>query len=137
MRHEKSCGALVYRTDNNEPELLLVRHKAGGHWSFPKGHVEEGETERQTALREVQEETGLVVALEQGFRHCVAYHPRPEIHKTVVYFAATPISGELRAQESEIADIIWAPFSKAGNLLSYQNDRRLLYLVKKHLKMKP
>ncbi len=136
MRHEKSCGALVYRVNNNEHELLLVRHKAGGHWSFPKGHVEAGETELQTALREVREETGLVVALEPGFRHCVAYHPRPDIHKTVVYFTGTPVSGELQAQESEIADIIWTPFSKANGLLTYQNDRRLLYLVTKHLKGK-
>lgn len=135
MRHEKSCGALVYRFINNTPELLLVRHKAGGHWSFPKGHVEAGETEQETALREVREETGLVIALEEGFRHKVCYHPRPDVHKTVVYFVGTPVSGELHAQEAEIAEIMWMPFSEAYGLLTFQNDRRLLMHAKKHLKI--
>ncbi len=134
MRHEKSCGALVYRIQNNEPELLLVRHKMGGHWSFPKGHVEAGETEQQTALREVQEETGLVIALADGFRQSVGYHPHPAVHKTVVYFAGTPIAGKLHAQESEIAAIAWVPFSQATRLLSYPNDRKLLSLVNRFLR---
>lgn len=134
MKHEKSCGALVYREISGEPELLLVRHKAGGHWSFPKGHVEPGETEIETALREVLEETGLTVALRKDFRHSVGYCPRPGIHKTVVYFAGTPSGGELHAQESEIAAIIWVPFAEAERLLTYQNDRRLLSQLKRRIK---
>ena len=66
LRKEKSCGALVYRIKNGELELLLLKHRFGGHWSFPKGHVEEGETEVETALREVHEETGLTIQLEDG-----------------------------------------------------------------------
>ena len=60
MRKEKSCGALVVRRGAESPEILLIKHN-GGHWAFPKGHVEAGETEEETALREVQEETGLTV----------------------------------------------------------------------------
>ena len=56
---EKSCGALVYRKKQDKYELLLIKHRYGGHWSFPKGHVEQGENELQTALREIKEETGL------------------------------------------------------------------------------
>ena len=60
MKREKSCGALVYRiTQNGQKELLFIKHRHGTHWSFPKGHMEEGENEVQTALREVKEETGL------------------------------------------------------------------------------
>ena len=52
MKREKSCGALVYRvTPNGQKELLFIKHRHGTHWSFPKGHMEEGETEVQTALR--------------------------------------------------------------------------------------
>ena len=71
MIREKSCGALVYRKKQDRLELLLIRHKNGGHWSFPKGHVETGETEPQTALREIKEETGLDVGLCEGFRQSV------------------------------------------------------------------
>ena len=59
MIREKSCGALVYRKKQDKVELLLIKHRNGGHWSFPKGHVESGENEYQTALREIKEETGL------------------------------------------------------------------------------
>ena len=59
MKREKSCGVLVLRRQEEELYVVLLRHRFGGHWSFPKGHVEAGESERQTALREVREETGL------------------------------------------------------------------------------
>ena len=61
MLREKSCGALVVRRDEEDGKqyLLMIRHKLGGHRSFPKGHMEPGETESQTAEREILEETGL------------------------------------------------------------------------------
>ena len=59
IKREKSCGVLVLRRQEDELYVVLLRHRFGGHWSFPKGHVEAGESERQTALREVREETGL------------------------------------------------------------------------------
>ena len=63
MRYEKSCGALVFRRASQGLEVLLLKHRAG-HWDFPKGHVEAGESEQETALREVLEESGLTVKLE-------------------------------------------------------------------------
>ena len=68
MKMEKSCGAIVARQTDTGREILLIRHVNGGHWAFPKGHVEENETEEQTALREILEETGLSVTLDTGFR---------------------------------------------------------------------
>ena len=59
MKSEKSCGAIVLSPDNTNRKVLLIKHENGGHWAFPKGHVEEGETEVETALREIKEETGL------------------------------------------------------------------------------
>ncbi|MCX6798480.1 MAG: NUDIX domain-containing protein, partial [Candidatus Diapherotrites archaeon] len=68
MPHELSIGAVLFKRDSREP-LFLLLHYAAGHWDFPKGHVEKGETERETLLREVREETGLIdVQLLQGFR---------------------------------------------------------------------
>ena len=68
MGYEKSCGAVVFRRYHGNTELLLIKHTAGGHWSFPKGHVEKGETEEETAVREVYEETHIQIDLCPGFR---------------------------------------------------------------------
>ena len=61
MVWEKSCGALVVRREEDKYYILMIRHRAGGKRSFPKGHVEGNESEYETALREVMEETGLQV----------------------------------------------------------------------------
>ena len=58
MKKEKSCGAVVCRKGENGLEILLIQHKNGGHWAFPKGHVEKKETEEEPALREIKAETG-------------------------------------------------------------------------------
>lgn len=80
MKREKSCGVLVLRQQEEELYVVLLRHRFGGHWSFPKGHVEAGESERQTALREVREETGLTgIKLMDGFRESVEYSPKPGV----------------------------------------------------------
>ena len=64
MRHEKSCGAVVFSRFDGAWHVLLIRHDHGRHTSFPKGHVEAGETERQTAEREIFEETGVRVRVD-------------------------------------------------------------------------
>ena len=85
MRTEKSCGAVVFREKDYKKQILLIRHVNGGHWAFPKGHVEKGETEEQTALREILEETGLDVILDNRYRQVVSYSPRKDVIKDVVF----------------------------------------------------
>ena len=80
MEREKSCGALVFRlpedvTEPTPPDILLIRHRKGGHWSFPKGHVEGTETEVETAKREIKEETAIDVLIDPTFRETVSYFP--------------------------------------------------------------
>lgn len=75
MTYEKSCGAIVYRKHHGNTEILLIKHINSGHWSFPKGHVEQGETEVETALREIKEETSLDVLIDPTFRETVTYFP--------------------------------------------------------------
>ena len=103
MKREKSCGALVVRKNGENFDLVLLRHRFGGHWSFPKGHVEAGESERQTALREVREETGLAIRLLDGFRESVEYFPKPGVKKQVVYFLGEAL-GELTAFFRELGE---------------------------------
>ena len=61
MTYEKSCGGIVYRKFHGNTEILLIKHIKSGYWSFPKGHVENSETEEETAKREIKEETGIDV----------------------------------------------------------------------------
>ena len=136
LRKEKSCGALVYRIKNGELELLLLKHRFGGHWSFPKGHVEEGETEVETALREVHEETGLTIQLEDGFRQSVEYYPRPNSRKQVVYFLGYADDDRTRRQEEEISEIRWVPLKSAHREVTFRNDKNLINHAKKFLRRK-
>ena len=133
MRREKSCGAIVYREGHGQIELLLIKHRFGGHWSFPKGHMESGETEVQTALREVKEETGLSIQLEEGFRECVEYFPKPYIKKQVVYFLGRSLGDEAHRQEEEISELRWVPLADAQRMVTFSNDKNLLKEARKRL----
>jgi len=126
LKREKSCGALVYRYEDDALMLLLLRHRHGGHWSFPKGHVEAGETEEQTAHREIFEETGVHVTLQDGFRHAVEYSPKPGVKKQVVYFLGEAHSAALVRQEEEISELHWVPIAEALRAVTFQNDRMLI-----------
>lgn len=133
MKEEKSCGAIVYRRVNGYTQLLLIKHRFSGHWSFPKGHVEDGEYENETALREVREETGLEIVLQNGFRERVEHYPSPEVRKEVVYFLGVPSGGKLKKQESEVSDIRWIDIDRARREVTFRNDRILIGKVTRHL----
>ena len=68
MKHEKSCGAVVYQFRDGTP-LFLIEHMALGHVSLPKGHVEGNETEEETAARELREGANVEARVDTGFRH--------------------------------------------------------------------
>lgn len=110
--------------DDNK-EYLLVRLLAG-HWDFPKGHVEKGESERETALREVWEETGLQATIISGFRETVTYLIKGYIAKEVVYFLGYPHSREVKIQAEEISDFAFLPYEAARKRLTFESNRQLL-----------
>lgn len=130
MNFEKSCGAIVYRKFHGNTEILLIRHIKSGYWSFPKGHVEENETEVETALREIKEETGLDVFVDAGFRETVTFSPRRDSMKTVVYFVAKAKNFDYIPQEDEISEIRWVGIDKAPNQLTYDNDKVIINKAK-------
>lgn len=101
----KSCGVIPFRRSAEGKEyLILLQHNSC--WSFPKGHMEAGETELQTALRELREETGLQAAVISEKRAVVEYSIPPFTRKQVVLFLGE-VSGEVLSQETEIADHRW------------------------------
>lgn len=130
MNYEKSCGAIVYRKYHGNTEILLVRSIKSGHWSFPKGHVEEGETEEETARREIKEETGLDVLLDTGFRETVTFSPKRNTKKTVVYFVGMATSHDLVPQQEEISELRWHEIGQAVSVLTYENDKTIVNKAK-------
>ncbi len=125
VHHEKSCGALVVRRDDTSGQIyvLMIRHKAGGHRSFPKGHMEAGETEHMTAVREVFEETAVQIRIERDFRETVHYSPMPGVSKEVVYFFAQTAQKKIRPRVGEIAQVEWVPLEEVEAALTHENDK--------------
>lgn len=129
---EKSCGAVIWRDREDGRQYLLARHN-GGHWSFPKGHMEGAETEEETAAREIWEETGLRADIDTAFRRQVTYYPAPGVVKDVVFFIASPSGGTERRQEAEIAQLGWFPFQEARALVTYATDEEILLAADAYL----
>lgn len=134
LQYEKSCGALVFRRHHGNIELLLIRNASGGRWSFPKGHVEPNESEEQTAIREIKEETSIEVSLINGFREVITYAPKKDITKDVIYFLARATTFDYSPQLEEISRIKWVEINNAHTLLSYDNDRQLATRAKQLIK---
>lgn len=125
MRQEKSCGAAIYIARERET-LWLVERMQKGHTSLCKGHVEPGETEHDTAAREIREETALTVDFLEGFRERIEYSPEPGVTKEVIFFLARARSTDTAAQPEEVASIQWLPFDEALAALTYGDDKRVL-----------
>ena len=105
MIEATSCGGVVIHRGKILTLYKSYRNRYEG-WVLPKGTVEPGETHEQTALREVKEETGLDISIQDGFRQAVEYFPKPNVRKQVVYFLGEAQSVEFKMQEEEISRIL-------------------------------
>ena len=114
----RSCGIVPYRWKNGYPQVLLLKQRgfAAYRWSFPKGHMEAGETEEETALREMREECGMTARLHPGFRQVMHYTINGWMPKEVVLFLGEAI-GETSLQASEIEQSRWVSIQEARVLL--------------------
>ena len=130
MKQEKSCGCIVI---NEKNEVLLVHHNKG-HWDFPKGHVEVGETEIQTAIREVKEETNIDVEVNENYRYTTEYSPEENVMKEVVYFLAKNVSDNRNAQLEEVNAVEWVKLDEAVEKITYNTSKEILIKLKKDLK---
>ena len=125
MKQEKSCGAVLFREENHVRTYLVIR-SVNGHSTLCKGHVEPGETEHQTAVREIQEETALCVEFVENFREVITYSPYEGCMKDVVFFLARVTGGTLTSQQSEVAEAWFLPYAQAVQRLTHESDRDIL-----------
>lgn len=135
MKKEKSCGAVVYKIIDNQIYFLIEKMKRG-HFSLPKGHVENNETEVETALREIKEETNLDVILDTTFKEVISYSPYEGTLKDVVFFIAKVNSNKVKKQEIEVSEIYFYTFDKAYKTLTFEFDKNTLLKAYLHILFK-
>ncbi len=125
---ERSCGAVVFRREPARA-LFLLLHYGAGHWDFAKGQVEPNESERNTALRELKEETGITeTRFIEGFREEISYFYRRRgrlIHKRVIFFLIEALTGNVRLSYEHIG-YEWLGFDEAMERLTFRTAKNVL-----------
>jgi len=142
MPVEKSAGAVIFRKEAGKPLFLLLHYPSISHrssenyWDFPKGHVEKGETIKDTVKREVKEETGLKeVEFIEGFKETIRYFFRFDgktILKFVTFFLVETKEKEIKISGEHMGFKI-LPFEEAMEQLNYKNAKEILKKANNHL----
>ena len=127
MTWEKSCGAVVFTIADGQIQYLLAQ-SLEGVYGFPKGHMEPGETETETALREVLEETNIRATFLDGFRAISEYSlPRKRgTMKQVVYFLGEYHNQQVIHQKEELRGTRLASYEEAIGLLRFEDSKQIL-----------
>jgi bis(5'-nucleosidyl)-tetraphosphatase len=132
---EKSCGAVVFLR-NSEVNYLLLRYGAG-HWDFVKGNVEPNESEKDTVIRELQEETGIVDAqFIDDFKEKIEYFYRRQgatIHKEVIFFLIETHTEKVELSYEHVG-YTWLNYQHAMEKLTFKNAKDVLQKAHKLLK---
>ncbi len=143
MKHEKSAGGIIFREDGGKKYFLLLHYtrindQRGEHtyWDFPKGHVEESESEMDTLFREIEEETGLKdIKIIEGFREKIKYFFNLKgtlINKEVLFFLCETKSKDVNISSEHIG-FAWLEYKEAVERLDFKNSKDILTKAKKFL----
>ncbi len=133
MKLEFSAGGVVFKKDQQGIKFLLIKNPSlkdatKFYWGFPKGGIEKGESSKETALREVKEETGIkakIVAKIEDSKYIFTGADGEKIFKVVSIYLMESKSGELTKQLTEISDIGWFTKEEVLEKLSFSNDKKL------------
>ena len=135
MFREKSCGAVVY-LKNDEVKYLLLHYEAG-HWDFVKGNVEPNETEQETVIRELREETGITDAkFIEDFKEKIDYFYKRQgttIHKEVIFYLMETQTETVKISYEHVG-FIWLNYQQAMEKLTFKNARDVLQKAHKAMK---
>ena len=133
MKYEKSCGVIVFTRVENTIKYVIIK-SVNGFYGFPKGHVENNETEIDTALREVFEEVGLKPTLVDGFKETVEYYiPSINVQKQVVYYLGEYKNQDIVYQKEELLNAELYDYNDAIKLFSHQNNIDLLQKASEYI----
>jgi bis(5'-nucleosidyl)-tetraphosphatase len=127
--NEKSVGGIIFRKDGEVKYLLLHYQFKTDYWDFPRGNVEDNESEEETARREITEETGLsTLSFVGGFREVVKWfymHEDEKVYKEAVLFLAEVDTKEITLSKEHVG-YVWLPYDKARQKLTFDNVRTAL-----------
>ena len=126
-----SAGGIVVRYESGRPWLVVgsrKRERDGRTWTLPKGTPDPGESREETALREVEEETGLKVRITDALDSIEYWFVQSgtRIHKTVHYFLMEPVGGDLARHDHEFEEVRWIQFDAAPSMLTFETERTLV-----------
>ena len=131
-----SAGGVVYRLNHGQVEVVVCSRESPAIWALPKGTPNPGETRHETALREVTEETGLEVEIDDFIDSIDYWFARSSdgtrCHKTVFFFLMSAIGGAVSMHDHEFDVVQWLPPERVLNMLTYENEVRI---VRKGLSM--
>ena len=129
MYDEISVGSVLYILDANFNVNYLILNYSYGHWDFPKGNIENGESEIDTIKREIMEETGIIdIKFMDGFRQQISYRYKKKfklVNKSVIYYIVETKSNKV-ILSFEHVDFAWLDFNDALNRLSFDNSKKIL-----------
>jgi len=124
----KSAGAVIFRRENNEIKYLLIKY-GWGHWEFPRGGIEKGESIEETAKREIREETGIEdVNFVKGFKEWIKFFFKQEgenIMKIATFLLAETKTEEIRLSH-EHDDYLWLNYEDALEKLTFDNSKKII-----------
>jgi 8-oxo-dGTP pyrophosphatase MutT (NUDIX family) len=126
---ETSAGGLVVDHETGSAAIIGRLDRRGRLlWSLPKGHIESGETAEQAAVREVEEETGIIghVVAPLGTIDFWFVAEDRRVHKTVHHFLLRALGGALSDEDIEVAEVAWVPLDELEARLAYADERRLI-----------
>lgn len=124
-----SAGGLVYKITNEDVFFVICFKKSTNRWHLPKGTQESDENIKNTAIREVEEETGLKVCIK-NFLSNIEYSFKNEINKIinkqVVFYTMVPTGGSFSNHDNEFDEVKWASAKNCIILLQYENEKKLV-----------
>ncbi len=132
LKRDFSAGGVVFKKEEGKTKILLIRNykkdKDVNYWGFPKGHLDPGETSKDAAVREVEEETGIKAKILEKVDSSKYFYfwEGEKTLKTVAIFLMEYESGQLNAQQSEVAEAVWFSPEEALETVTFENEKKIL-----------